>query len=78
MFITMLEVKMNLEEFVRNSFNEINELTKTDNTDYYTDDYLRLLNFTTSEEEIEIREIIKNIIIGLERIVEIQDDCYGR
>lgn len=74
----MLEVKMNLEEFVRNSFNEINELTKTDNTDYYTDDYLRLLNFTTSEEEIEIREIIKNIIIGLERIVEIQDDCYGR
>ena len=69
---------MKLEEFVRNSFNEINELTKTDNADYYTDDYLRLLNFATSEEEIEIREIIKNIIIGLERIVEIQDDCYSR
>ena len=69
---------MKLEEFVRNSFNEINELTKTDNEDYYTDDYLRLLNFATSEEEIEIREIIKNIIIGLERIVEIQDDCYSR
>lgn len=69
---------MNLEEFVRNSFNEINELTKTDNTDYYNDDYLRLLNLATFEEEIEIREIIKNIIIGLERIVEIQDDCYGR
>lgn len=69
---------MNLEEFVRTSFNEINEMTKTDNTDYYNDDYLRLLNFTTSEEEIEVREIIKNIITGLERIVEIQDDCYGR
>ena len=69
---------MNLEEFVRNAFDEINELTKTDNTDYYNYDYLRLLNFSTSEEEIEIREIIKNIIIGLERIVEIQDDCYGR
>jgi hypothetical protein len=69
---------MNLEEFVRNSFNEINELTKTNNTDYYNDDYLRLLNNCTSSEETEVREIIKNIIIGLERIVEIQDDCYSR
>lgn len=69
---------MKLEEFVRNAFDEINSLTKTDNTDCYNDDYLRLLNFTTSEEEIEIREIIKNIIIGLERIQEIQDNCYSR
>lgn len=69
---------MYLEEFVRNSFNEINELTKTNNTDYYNDDYLSLFNHCTSSEETEVREIIKNIIISLERIVEIQDDCYGR
>lgn len=69
---------MKLEEFVRNAFDEINSLTKTDNTDCYNDDYLRLLNFATENEEIEIREIIKTITIGLERIQEIQDNCYSR
>lgn len=68
----------NFEEFVRQNLDEIHSLSETDNSNPYSDDYLRLLNHCQLEEEKEIREIIKNIIIGLERIQEIQDDCYGR
>lgn len=68
----------NFEEFVRRNLNEINELSKTDTTDYYNDDYLRLLNHCTTEEETEIKDILKDVKIKLERIQEIMDDCYGR
>lgn len=68
----------NFEEFVRTSFDEINELTITGNTDEFSQDYLHLLNHCQPNEVNEIREIIKNIISGLERIQEIQDDCFSR
>lgn len=68
---------INFEEFVRTSFNEIHELTITNNTNEYEQDYLHLLNHCKTEEELEIRDILKNIIIGLERIQEIQNDCFG-
>ncbi len=68
----------NFEEYVRQNLDEINELSKTDSTDCYSDDYLRLLNHCTTEEENEIKEILKDVKIKLERIQEIQDDCYGR
>lgn len=68
-----------LEQHIRNEFNELIDYVRTKDTSYYgEDDYLHLFNHTTIEEENEIKEILKNIRIGLERLVEIQDDCYGR
>ena len=68
----------NFEEFVRQNLDEINELSKTDTTDCYSDDYLRLLNHCTTDEEFEIKDILKDVKIKLQRIQEIMDDCYSR
>lgn len=68
----------NLEEIVREYYNEINSLTNTHDLDGDVDDYLRLFNFTTLEEEKEVILILKDIIIKLQRLGKIQDDCYSR
>lgn len=67
----------NLEDIVREYYNEINSLTITQETGY-EDDYLRLFNHTTTEEENEVKLILKDILKGLERLGSIQDDCYSR
>ena len=67
----------NLEDTVREYYNEINSLTSTQDTGQ-EDDYLRLFNFTTLEEENEVKLILKGIINSLERLGNIQDDCYSR
>lgn len=71
---------MNLENIVRNEFDELIDYLRTDNTARYSGeyDYLHLLNYTTPEEESEILEILKSLRKGLVRISDIQDDCYGR
>lgn len=67
------------EDFVRDNYKEIHEMTITYQSDEYPDDdYLRLLNYCTSEEELEIRVLLKDIKQKLERICDIQDDCYSR
>lgn len=66
------------DEFVRESFFNIHMNTETSITDTYIEDYLCVLNHCTSEEQNEIKQIIENINSGLERISEIQDNCYGR
>ena len=68
----------NLEDFVRNAFDEIHSLTTTNNTDEYGEDYLHCFNCVTSEENQEIHKILSSIMIGLERLQEIQDDCWSR
>ena len=67
-----------LEDFVRNCFDEINSLTLTDNTDEYSDDYLHYFNRVTSEENQEVHKLLSNIIVSLQRLQEIQDDCWSR
>ena len=67
----------NLEDTVREYYNEINSLTITQEMGC-GDDYLRLFNHTTTEEENEVKLILKGIIKGLERLGSIQDDCYSR
>lgn len=67
----------NLEDTVREYYNEINSLTTTQEMGC-EDDYLRLFNHTTIEEENEVKLILKDIIKGLERLGSIQDDCYSR
>ena len=68
----------NIEDFVRNCFDEINSLTTTDNTDEYSDDYLHYFNRVTTEEHQEVHKILSSIMVGLERLQEIQDDCWSR
>ena len=67
-----------LEDFVRKCFDEINSLTLTDNTDEYSDDYLHYFNRVTSEENQEVHKLLSNIMISLQRLQEIQNDCWGR
>lgn len=74
----MSKLMNNLEDFVRNCFDEINSLTLTNNTDEYSEDYLHLFNSVTSEENQEIHKLLSNIMVSLQRLQEIQDDCYGR
>ena len=70
---------MNLENIVRHEFNDlIDYMRTTDNSLECEDDYLRLLNHTTSEEEKEVIESLKTIRKHLERISDIQDDCFSR
>lgn len=68
----------NLEDFVRNSFDEINSLTLTNNTDEYSDDYLYFFNQVTTEENQEVHKLLSNIMVSLQRLQEIQNDCWGR
>lgn len=68
----------NLEDFVRNSFDEINSLTLTNNTDEYSDDYLYFFNQVTTEENQEVHKLLSNIVVSLQRLQEIQNDCWGR
>lgn len=68
----------NLEDFVRNSFDEINSLTLTNNTDEYSDDYLYFFNQVTTEENQEIHKLLSNIMVSIQRLQEIQNDCWGR
>ena len=68
----------NIEDFVRNCFDDINSLTLTDNTDEYSDDYLRYFNRVTTEEHQEVHKLLSNIIVSLQRLQEIQDDCWSR
>lgn len=67
-----------MEQFIRDKFNIINLLTITSDMDREIDDYLRLFNFLTSEEEKEIKFLLETIIKNLERITAIQDECYSR
>lgn len=67
----------NLEDIVREYYIDINSLTITQGMGC-EDDYLRLFNHTTIEEENEVKLILKDIIKGLERLESIQDDCYSR
>lgn len=67
-----------MEQFIRDKFNIINSLTITSDMDREIDDYLRLFNFLTSEEEKEIKFLLETIIKNLERIASIQDECYSR
>jgi hypothetical protein len=70
---------MNLENIVRHEFNDLIDYMRTNDTLLYgEDDCLRLLNHTTTEEENEILEILKNLRKHLERICDIQNDCFGR
>ena len=68
----------NLEDFVRKCFDEINSLTLTDNTDEFSDDYLHYFNRVTHEENQEVHKLLSNIMISLQRLQEIQDDCWSR
>ena len=68
----------NLEDFVRKCFDDINSLTITNNTDEYSDDYLHHFNHVTSEENQEVHKLLSNIMISLQRLQEIQNDCWGR
>ena len=67
-----------LEDFVRTCFDDINSLTLTDNTDEFSDDYLHYFNRVTSEENQEVHKLLSNIMISLQRLQEIQDDCCSR
>lgn len=67
-----------IEDFVRNCFDEINSLTLTDNTDECHDDYLHYFNHVTTEENQEVHKLLSNIMISLQRLQEIQNDCWGR
>lgn len=68
----------NLEDFVRNCFDEINSLTLTNNTDEYSDDYLYFFNQVTTEENQEVHKLLSNIMVSLQRLQEIQNDCWSR
>lgn len=68
----------NIEDFVRKCFDDINSLTTTDNTDECHDDYLHYFNKVTTEENQEVHKLLSNIIVSLQRLQEIQDDCWSR
>ncbi len=68
----------NIEDFVRKCFDDINSLTITNNTDEYSDDYLHHFNYVTTEENQEVHKLLSNIMISLQRLQEIQNDCWGR
>lgn len=68
----------NLEDFIRNVFDEIHSITATDNTDDYCDDYLHYFNRVTPEENQEVHNLLSTIMVSLQRLQEIQDDCWGR
>jgi hypothetical protein len=65
------------EEFVRQNFDEINELTITNTADCYNYDFLHLFKHCSKQQEIEIKEILKEVKIKLQRIQEIKDECYN-
>lgn len=67
-----------LEDFVRKCFDDINSLTITNNTDEYRDDYLHYFNHVTTEENQEVHKLLSNIMISLQRLQEIQNDCWSR
>ena len=66
-----------LEEIIRENFDEIHELSETDNTNPYSDDYLRLFNHCTTEEELEVISILEDIKKKFDRLYDIQDNCYS-
>ena len=68
----------NLEDFVRKCFDNINSLTTTYNTDEFSNDYLHYFNRVTSDENQEVHKLLSTIMVSLQRLQEIQDDCWSR
>lgn len=70
---------MSQENYIREKLNEIIDNIRTeDNSVYGEPDYLHLFNYTTEEEFQEIKAMLEVMVKYSERLIEIQDDCYGR
>lgn len=67
------------EEYVRDYSYTLIDFLRTNNLfEYGQDDYLYVLNQVTDEEFEEIKNLLSTIEKSLDRINEIQEDCYGR
>ena len=73
-----MENKQKLEDYVREKLNLLRDYTETDDTcSYGGDDYLRLFNYVSVEEEAEVKSLLSTIEKSFERLYEIQDDYYS-
>ena len=71
---------MTNENYLREKFNQIidNIRTEENTVCYGESDYLHLFNYCTSEEYQEVKMMVDTMLKYSERLIEIQDDCYGR
>ena len=70
---------MTQENYIREKLNEIIDNIRTEENSVYGEtDYLHLFNHTTEQEFQEIKSMLEVMVKYSERLIEIQDDCYGR
>ena len=69
--------KQKLEDYVREKLNLLRDYTETDISDPGGDDYLRLFNYASVEDEAEVKSLLDNIEKSFERLFKIQDDYYS-
>ena len=71
---------MTNENYLREKFNQIKDNIRTEDHygNYEDSDYLHLFNYCTEEEFKEVKMMVDIMLKCSERLLEIQDDCYGR
>lgn len=69
--------KQKLEDYVREKLYLLRDYTQNDISDTDGDDYLRLFNYASVEDEAEVKALLNIIEKAFERLYEIQDDYYS-
>ena len=73
----MKNKKQNLEDYVREKLNLLREHTETDISDPSSDDYLRLFNYASIEDEAKVKNLLDIIEKSFDSLYAIQDDYYS-
>lgn len=72
-----MENKQKLEDYVREKLYLLRDYTQNDISEPDGDDYLRLFNYTSAEDEAEVKSLLDTIEKSFERLYEIQDEYYS-
>ena len=69
--------KQKLEDYVREKLNLLSDYIKTDTSDPYSDDYLRLFNYASIEDEAKVKNLLDIIEKSFDSLYTIQDKYFS-
>ena len=69
--------KQKLEDYVREKLNLLRDYTETDISDPYSDDYLRLFNYASVEDEAKVKNLLDTIEKSFDSLKSIQEEYFS-
>lgn len=69
--------KQKLEDYVRKKLNLLRDYTKTNISDPYSDDYLRLFNNASVEDEVKVKNLLDTIKKSFDKLYSIQEEYFS-